>query len=159
MGMKGMSPIIAAVLLIAITVAVGVLLSTWITHWVSSRTTEASSACVTKTNYRIDSATYNSATTNMTLIVTNLGLVELYGFSVQLLNGTDVYVYNTTDARLRVSPNITEADPLKEQRSALILIDMNGDYHSGLGNTADQIKILNLACPSFSAESLSITKE
>jgi len=160
MGMKGLSPIIAVVLMIAITVAVGVMISSWITHWVSSRTSQASSACVTSTNYRIDSATFDySDTKNMTIIITNLGSVELYGFSVQMLNGTNVEVYNSTDPKLSISPNITETNPLKEQRSAVIIINMAGGYHSSLGNTADQIKVLNKACPTFSAETLTITKE
>ena len=159
MGMKGISPVIAAVLLIAITVAVGVMISSWITHWVSSRTQQASSACVTNTNYRIDSVSFDSSTNNMTIIITNLGSVELYGFTVQVLNGTDVWVYNSSDTRLTISPNITESNPLKEQRSAIIIINMDGDYHSALGSTSDQVKVLNKACPTFSAETLSITKE
>jgi archaellum component FlaF (FlaF/FlaG flagellin family) len=159
MGMKGMSPVIAAVLLIGISIAVGVLISSWVTHWVSSRTQQASSACVTSTNYRIDSATFDSPTNNTTIVLTNLGSVGLYGFDVQVLNGTDVHVYNSTDPRVRISPNITETDPLKEQRSAVVIINMNGAYHSGLGSTVDQIKILNKACPAFSAETLTIIKE
>jgi flagellin-like protein len=159
MGMKGISPVIAAVLLIAISVAVGVMISSWITHWVSSRTTHASSACVTSTNYKIDSATFDSSTDNLTLVITNLGNVELYGFDVQILNGTEVYVYNSTDTRVRISPNITKTNPLKEQRSAVIIIGMNGSYYSGLGSTADQIKVLNDACPTFSAETLTIEKD
>jgi hypothetical protein len=95
----------------------------------------------------------------MTIIITNVGRVELYGFSVQILNGTDVHVYNSTDTRIRVSPNITETNPLKEQRSAVIIINMDGDYHSGLGNTADQIKVLNKECPTFSAGPSAVTKE
>jgi len=159
MGMKGMSPVIAAVLLIAITVTVGVLVSSWVTHWVSSRTAAASSECITNTNYRIDSATFSTNAKNLTIVFTNLGRVDLYGFSAQVLNGTEVYVYNSTDPRVRISPNITESNPLKEQRSSIMIVDMNGAYHSGLGNTADQIRVLNKACPTFSAETLSIIKE
>lgn len=159
MGMKGISPVIAAVLLIAITVTVAVLLSSWITHWISSRTTEASSACVTNTNYRLDSATFDSGTKNLTLVITNLGGIGLYGFSVQVMNGTSVRVYNSTDSRVNVSPNVTETDPLMEQRAAIIVVDMNSAYDSSLASSAERIKVLNKACPAFSAESLSITKE
>lgn len=159
MGMKGISPVIAAVLLIAITVTVGVMISSWITHWVTSRTSQASSACVTNTNYRVDSATFDSSTNNLTLVLTNLGSVELHGFGVQMLNGTDVYVYNSTDPRLRISPNITETNTLKEQRSAIIIIDMSDNYDLNLANTAEQIKVINKACPTFSAETLTIIKE
>jgi len=159
MGMKGISPIIASVLLIGITVVVGVMLSSWITHWVGTRTQEASSACATSTNYKIDSATFSSATSNMTIILTNYGSVDLYGLSVQVMNLTEVTVYNSTDARFRISPNITQSNPLKQQRSAVIIIDMAGSYHSNLGRTADRIKVLNSACPAFPAETSTITKE
>ena len=159
MGMKGISPVIAAVLLIAITVAVTVMLSSWITHWISSRTTEASSACVTHTNYKIDSATFDSSGNNLTMVITNLGSNEIYGFSMQVLNGTDVSVYESSDNKVSISPNVTESSPLKEQRSAVIIINMNDAYDTSLGSSADQIKVLNKACPSFSAETLTIIKE
>jgi flagellin-like protein len=159
MGMKGISPVIAAVLLIAITVAVGVMISSWVTQWVTSRTRQASSACVTDTNYKIDSAIFDTDTNNLTLRLTNLGRVELYGFSVQILNGTDVEVYNSSDSDVKMSPNITENNPLKQQRSVIIIINMEGSYHSTLGSTTDQVKVLNEACPTFSAETSTIIKE
>jgi len=159
MGMKGISPVIASVLLIGIAVAVGVLVSSWITHWVSTRTQQASSACVTSTNYKIDSATFGLTTNNMTITITNLGSTELYGFSVQIMNTTSVSVYNSSDAEFSMSPNITQSSPLREQRSAVIILNMNGDYASNLGKTADRIKVINNACPTFSAETSTITKE
>jgi len=159
MGMKGISPVIAAVLLIAITVSVGVLLSSWITHWVSTRTSQASSACVTNTNYKIDSATFAASDNNMTIQITNVGRTGLYGFSVQMSNGTDVVVYNASDPNFKMSPDITESDPLTEQRSAIIIINMNGAYNSTMGSTTDQLKVLNKACPMVSADTKTISKE
>jgi flagellin-like protein len=159
MGMKGISPVIASVLLIGIAIAVAVMLSSWITHWVSTRTQQASSACVTSTNYKIDSARFNMNTNNMTITLTNLGSTELYGFSVQVMNTTAVSVYNSSDTKFSISPNITQSNPLKEQRSAIIILDMGGDYASNLGKTADRIRIINNACPTFSAETSTITKE
>jgi len=159
MGMKGISPVIASVLLIGITVAVGVMLSSWVTHWVDVRTQQASSACVTSTNYKVDSVTFSYATNNMTIVVTNHGSIDLYGFSVELMNGTEVSLYNSSDSRFRISPNITQANPLRQQRTAVISLDMGGDYESSLAITADRIKILNSACPAFPAETSTITKE
>ena len=159
MGMKGVSPIIASVLLIGITVAVGVMLSSWITHWLGTRTQDISSACVTSTNYKIDSATFRASSGGMTLVITNLGTVELYGFSVQMLNATEVIAYNISDAKFKISPNITQSSPLKQQRSAIIVISMSGDYESGMGRTADMVKILNGACPAYSAETRMVARE
>ena len=159
MDMKGVSPIIASVLLIGITVAVGVMLSSWITHFMGTRTQEVSSACATSTNYKIDSVTFSSASSNMTIILTNYGTVEIYGLSVQIMNLTDVMVYNYSDSRYRISPNITQSSPLKQQRSAVVIISMSGDYGSNLGRTADKIKVINAACPAFPAETSTITRE
>lgn len=157
--MKGISPVIASVLLIGITVAIGVMMSSWITHWISNETQDISSACATSTNYNIDSASYSIADEAMTIQITNIGSVDVYEFSVQLMNGTDVMVYNSTDTKFKISPNITESNPLKQQRSAIIKLTMDTDYESGLGETSDFMKVLNGVCPAFSAETRTITKE
>ena len=160
MGKKGISPVIASVLLIGITVAIGVMLSSWITHWISNKTQDISSACATSTNYKIDSVIYSAATKNMTIMLTNMGSVELYGFSVQIMNGTEVIVYNYTDTKFKISPNITQDMPLKQQRSAIIIVSLdNSGYEAGLGETADMVKVLNSACPAFSLETRTVTKE
>ncbi len=153
MGMKGISPIIAAVVLIAISVAVGVMISSWITHWVTTQT-GVTTQCVALTNYNIESATYTSSNSNLTLVVTNLGSIELYGFSVQIMNSTHVVIYNDTSPDIKVTPPLSKDSPLKEQRSAIIVINLNGtqgDY-SEMGRTAEEIRVFNKACPAFSAK-------
>ncbi len=153
MGMKGISPIIAAVVLIAISVAVGVMISSWVTHWVTSQT-GVTTQCVALTNYNIESATYTSNSNNLTLVVTNMGSIKIYGFSVQIMNSTDIVTYNDTSPDIKVTPNISKEDPLSEQRSAIIVVNLNGtqgDY-SGMGTTAEEIKVFNKACPAFSAK-------
>jgi hypothetical protein len=159
MGMKGISPVIASVILIGISIAVGVLLSSWVTHWVSSRTQEANNACVTSTNYKIDEASFNSETNIITLVITNLGSTEIYGFSVQIMNKTDPQEYNSENSNFIISPDITQSNPLKQQRSAIITFKMEDDWNVTLVKTADIIKVLNKACPAFSAETSNIIKE
>ena len=158
--MKGISPVIAAVVLIAISVAVGVLLSGWVTQFVSKET-EIANSCVTNTNYKIDSATYSTATQRMTVMITNLNTMELYGFSVQMQNTTHIVLYNYTEPDFSISPNVSKTDPLKDQRSAIIIVDMNGtkgDY-GNLAYTATELKVLNSACPTFSIKTSQIEKE
>lgn len=153
MGMKGMSPIIAAVVLIAITVAVGVMISSWVTHWVTTQT-GVTTQCVALTNYNIESATYTGNNKNLTMVVTNLGTIKLYGFSIQMMNLTDIVTYNDTSTDVKVTPTLTKEAPLEEQRSAIIVINLNGtkgDY-SQLGITAEEIRVFNKACPAFSAK-------
>ncbi len=148
MGMKGISPVIAAVILIAITVAVGVMISSWVTQWINQEIGGASS-CASYSTYGIDSAVYESSQKNLTLKITNSGKVGIYGFDVQIMNGTSVKVYNSSSPDLSISPDVTKSSPLKEQRSAIIIVNMNGTEgdHSGLGATSDEIKVLNTACP------------
>jgi flagellin-like protein len=160
MGMKGISPVIAAVILIAISVVVGVMLSSWVTHWITERTGSASS-CAAYTNYRIDSAKYSSTTKNLTIVVTNLASVKLYGFSIQMQNSTDIVNYNSTNPDIKISPNITKDKPLDEQRSAIIIVNTNGitGNHSSMAVTAEKIRLLNKACPGFAAETSKIERE
>ena len=160
MGMKGISPVIAAVVLIAITIAVGVLLSGWVTQFVTKET-ETASACITNTNYKIDSATYTAGTKQLTIMVTNLNVRDLYGFSVQIQNTTNIVIYNYTESDFTISPNVSKSEPLKDQRSAIILINTTGakgDY-SNLAYTATELKVLNSACPTFSIKTSQIEKE
>ena len=159
MGMKGISPVIAAVVLIAISVAVGVLISGWVTQFVT-RQTEVANSCVTNTNYRIDSAVYSSGTKRLTILVTNLNNRGLYGFSVQFQNGTHIALYNSTGPELNVSPNVTKLDPLEEQRTAILTLATNATVdNSNLAYTATKLKVLNDACPTFSIETTQIEKE
>ncbi len=162
MGMKGVSPVIAVVILIAITVAVGVMISSWVTQWINTEISGASS-CASYSTYSVDSATYTGSTKNLTLKITNNGKIELYGFEVQILNATSVVLYNSTSSDITISPPISETTPLKEQRSAIIIVDMNGtegDY-SAIGTTSEEIKVLNKACPQSFAKITGndITKE
>jgi len=157
---KGISPIIAAVVLIAITIAVGVMISGWMTQFVT-RQTEMASSCVTNTNYKIDTATYSGSQKTMTILLTNLHSREIYDFSVQFQNGTQIAFYNYTDPDVTVSPNITKTDPLEQQRSAIIIVDLNGTGRdtSNIMYTATELKVLNEACPTFSIKTNNIVKE
>ncbi|MEM5871878.1 MAG: archaellin/type IV pilin N-terminal domain-containing protein [Candidatus Aenigmatarchaeota archaeon] len=157
MGMKGISPVIASVILIGIAIAVGVMLSSWITHWVSSRTHETSSACVTSTNYKIDDAIFNENAKTLTLKITNLGGTDIYDFTIQIINGTNIETYNYTNQKLSISPNISKNNPLRQQRTAIIIIDISDSID--LVKTAESIKVINEACPAFSAETFEIRKE
>jgi flagellin-like protein len=153
MGMKGISPIIAAVVLIAISVAVGVMISSWVTHWVTSQT-GVTTQCVALTNYNIESATYTSNNKNLTMVVKNLGSIQIYGLSVQMMNLTNIVIYNDTSPDIKVTPNLSKQTPLTEQRSAIIVINLNGtqgDY-SELARTAEEVTVFNKACPAFSAK-------
>jgi flagellin-like protein len=148
MGMKGISPVIATVILIALSVAVGVMVSSWVMQWMN-REMSGVSSCSSYSTYRIDSAKYTSSDTNLTIKITNMGKLGLYGFSVQIMNATAVVLYNSTSSDLTSSPNITASSPLGEQRTALIIVNLDGTdgNYSLAGATAEEIKVMNEACP------------
>ncbi|RLI99979.1 MAG: hypothetical protein DRP03_01945 [Candidatus Aenigmatarchaeota archaeon] len=154
---KGISPIIAVVLLIGLSVSLAVLTSNWITHWVSTKTETTGSRCIALTNYRIDSATYDNTTATLSLIVTNLGSTGLYGFSVQMYNTTNIVYYNYDDSRISLSPEgINETNPLTEARSVIIKVNLTDNRK--LGMSVDKVRVLNKACPLYYAESKNINR-
>lgn len=77
---KGISPVVATVIMIAVAVAVGVMVSTWVTHLIEDQTSQ-SQLCAIDTLYNIESAKFNlSGSNQLWLKVTNKGEEELYGF-------------------------------------------------------------------------------
>ena len=90
---KGISPIVAVVLLVAVAISLGMLVTSWITHLYYD-VSGGDDQCALSTNYIIDSAEWNqtskSASYNSTLLikVTNKMKNKLYDFSVEINNGT-----------------------------------------------------------------------
>jgi flagellin-like protein len=79
MASKGISPLVASVLLIAITMTVAGVLALWATGFVKERTGafNATSPECDFAHFRIYSCTYNSNTSTINLILNNEGNVEL----------------------------------------------------------------------------------
>jgi flagellin-like protein len=88
MGSKGLSPIIAVVILIGIAVMVGGILSSWVTSFVSSSARQ--DTCAITTMYTLSEATYNASSGMVKVRVKNTGSVSLYNFSVEADNGTQI---------------------------------------------------------------------
>ncbi len=157
---KGISPVIAIVIMIAVAIATGVMLSTWATQWVNRQTSDSSMACVIRTNYIIESANFNNSGDNYLIIkLTNQGAEGLYGFGVIIDNATDIYQFNSTDSRITLSPNITSTNKLAREGSVYIKLDLDAStYYRNVGATANEIRVTNNACDSVSAKTSDIEK-
>jgi flagellin-like protein len=90
MEQKGLSPIVAVVILIGIVVITGGLLSSWITSFVSDASKQ--DTCSINTMYTISDATYNGTSGDIKLKVKNTGAVKLYNFTVEADNGTVIFL-------------------------------------------------------------------
>jgi flagellin-like protein len=86
MGSKGLSPIIAVVILIGIAVMAGGILSSWVTSFISDSARQ--DTCAITTMYTLSEATYNSTSGIVKLRVKNAGSSSLRNFTVEADNGT-----------------------------------------------------------------------
>jgi flagellin-like protein len=81
--LKGISPLIATVLLIAFTMAIAGIMATWATTFVQTKITETenqSQAICAGANIRVSDAKLNANTSQGTVIVENLGTAPLTDF-------------------------------------------------------------------------------
>lgn len=81
--MRGISPLIATVLLIAFTMAIAGIMATWATSFVQTKITETknqSQAICAGANLRVSDAVLNKTTKKGTVIVENLGTAMLTDF-------------------------------------------------------------------------------
>ena len=162
MGMKGVSPVIATILLIAVAISVGIMVTTWITHWVVTQTSSESIACAINTNYVIDSAEFNKSTAlNATLLlkVTNRGSEKLYGFGVILDNGTSILMLNSTSSLIDQG-SISIGNKLNRESSAYVKVNLTNTTagYTTMGTTLTEVKLTNDACPAVSTSTKTITK-
>jgi len=157
---KGVSPVVASVLLVAVSVSLGILVTTWLTHWAGVQMTTPGITCSINTNYDIDSAVFNESGDNVLYVkVTNKGSQDLWGFGAVLDNGTEILRLNSSDP-LIIESNVTEDNPLKREQSVYVKINLTNTTlgYPALGATLKEVRILNDACDAVSAKTTSITK-
>lgn len=100
---KGISPLIAVIMLIAFTMVVAGILAGWATQFVQTQRSELQ-FCV-KAQILIQRAYYDTNTKNLTLQIYNTGDVPLSGFSVIL-----TYENNTMESKRYAELNISSQD-------------------------------------------------
>lgn len=154
--MKGISPVIATVILLTLAVILSLIVTNWSTHFVQTKTGEAS-VCVVKTSYNIEPV-YLKNSKILKVSIINTGSLSLYGFYIEIANDTYIKVYNSTSPDISITPILNKNSPLKEQESAIITLNISGieGEYSKLVESANYIKVLNKACPQYSASSSEI---
>jgi len=133
---KGLSPIIAVVLLIAIAVVMGGILASWISDFVSKNFQR--DTCSITTMYSVSDTVYNATSNEVRLKIKNTGDEDLYNFTVEADNGTDIAVLPATypPASYVLNPGRTQ------------YVIASGTYHN-ITNIRT-IKILVGSCRSYS---------
>ncbi len=128
--MKGVSPMIAVVLLIAFTVAIGGIISLWLTSLTSTTTSSVSSSaekqikCASST-MTIKEVRYSTASTIVNVTVAHeTGTEKLYNLSIDVTGGGATSSNMTTAATgSRTTYFNTTADPFEQGESASVSIN------------------------------------
>lgn len=151
--MKCLSPVIAIVILLAVCVVIAVMVSDWAIEEVSEQTRNLPD-CSVHTRYIIESAKFRSSTNETRVVVINKGGEGIYGFSLEIENGTHLEkVTGVTE-----SPATSSSSKLGKGKSVFITYTCLGTPNRTLGLTATNIKVLNTGCPEVSAETETINQ-
>lgn len=145
LNIRAVSPLIATVLLVAISLSIAGLLFNWMSQFTTEQTTAAAELATTnivscgRAGIRIKSCDVNSSGTGATSVIESTGSIDLNGFNVVVLhadgnvqNITSLFESTTLFAGSFVSLN----HPL----------DSNADVSS-----ITQYKVIPVTCPSSSA--------
>lgn len=160
--MKGVSPIMSAVILILIVITMGAVVGPWILNLASEaaggagETAEQQLICQ-KTSYDFDSnygtsgTAWNFTGTNGTIMskIINTGSQNLYNFSFELVMqtplGERLIVY--PEINVTIETQKTKTDPLKPGNSHIIygvIVNINDTW------SLTKVKIINAVCPRVS---------
>ena len=145
---KGISPLISAVILIAIVIGVGTIISGWSSQFIKKQTGKVGERgqidCVYSSLYfkpaDVDCNLSGTPGLGLNVTVTNTGSVDLYDFEVTLtLADHSVYSYGLTAAT-----NKTSSNPLKSGSKAHLNVNITDDLS---GNTPAKVRVVAKNCP------------
>jgi len=134
---KGISPLIAAILLIAFTLAVATFLSTWSTQFTKERTEEFSkvgkelSSQCQYANLQIETAIYDEVDDKIVAVVWNMGKTDLSNFQFLIYySDVNISTLSPTDSNITLS---------------------TGDFHTftvyNVTSIPKKIQVRSLNCP------------
>jgi flagellin-like protein len=129
--MKGISPVIASVLLIAFTIAVATLYSGWITSFTKTTTEEVQEKSEKRVTcsyggIAIDDVKYNKTTGNLTAIIENTDIIDLGNIDIE------IFYANATKQKLDLNMTL---EPGERNVLNVKVIDMNT-------TTYDKIRVI-----------------
>ncbi len=149
--MKGVSPVVAVVIMVAVAIMLTVFVSSWVMENISKQT-GTSPDCSVHTQYIIDSAKFKSSNNQTRVVAINKGEESIYGFSLQIENGTDMQ----TITGITESPATNSSSRLGKGRSVFITYTSIGNYNRTLGLTMTELKVMNTGCPEVFEETETI---
>jgi flagellin-like protein len=138
---KGISPIVAAIILIGVTIVIGIMISTWVSQWLFTNIENVPSTCPTSTLYELSSVKYNKTTQILTLKLTNKATQTLYNFTIEATDSSSSIYRNTSVA---TNPSVTSTSPLTQEQSVFLTANMTTT------NSLSSVKVINGACIGFS---------
>ena len=143
-GKKGISPLIAAVLLIAFTMTIAGLMATWASSFMSEKTTNltaedtATQKCI-GINFDVTSNFIND--THRALLINNNGVVNIVGINVDAI---------TTDYDTK---NIYHNETIEIYRGMMKSLKINSlDIGANNFTSIRTLRITSINCPGFSRE-------
>lgn len=152
--MKGLSPLLASVMLIAITFGVVGLVATWFTTMTRTQTEIIESGAIKEVNCtsaRLDivDVVCSNSTQELKIAINNIGQIELYDFST-LAKVNNTWYENSTGG-----PNSTH--PLNPGRQTILVYGCGKEYCSG-GAQVGTVRVSPSHCPQvFIEEDFSVT--
>ncbi len=151
--MRGVSPVVAGVILIAVAVVVGVMVSTLVTSWTSTQTS-TTPTCAVNTHYVVDSATFTSSSNETRIKITNKGSEGIYGFEITVDNGTNIVRFSA----ITESFNTSATSKLTQGNSIYLSATPAGTFNVTLCSQAKEIRVSNTGCPSVLIKTETITQ-
>lgn len=155
---KGISDVIAVVLMIAVAISIGVFVTTFATKWVQDQTSSESISCAIRTNYVVDDVKFNFTGQELLLVkITNKGEDTIHGFGFVFDNITTIKSFKSSDPL--IINQVSSTNALEREQSVIINMNMSNSSlgHTRLVKTANKLTVTNDACRAVSASTTTIT--
>jgi flagellin-like protein len=159
--MKGISPFIATVLIIAFTIGIGMLLGPWIYKLTQSQTqtigkeSESRLEC-SYGGIRIDDSTIKCSFTGnpdfLNFTIENTGTINLYNFTCEIYQNGQIYEYGVNNSIN--NQTFTSVSPLKPAQKRTVTVNIIDNLPA---INPDWIRIMVPSCPTVSDRSTNIT--
>jgi flagellin-like protein len=161
-GRKAISPLISAVIVIAIVFALAVMISPWmfeVTRDITNQTTvttETHLKCQNAafdfdTGYGAQGVDWNfTGTDSLKVKVKNTGSINMHSFSFEVVVDTAEGGLEIKEISINETVQKTLADPLKPGRSAVL----EANFTEDINGTLKELKVLNDVCPTVSVSQI-----
>ena len=144
---KGISPVVASVILVAAAVLIGAVATVFVSSFVGQKTTQANTAgCAVTNQFTISDAQINSTgAVRVKLTNSGQGTVSNFTIEVTLTNGT-------IERKLALSP--TNTTNMTSGQSTFV---MSNVFDASVDNLVSEVKVTSNTCKQFYAPTSTVT--